>query len=139
LIRKAKWLEFQLIVATQMMMETMITSLTQQEQVNDVANSVMDGADAVMFETAAETIRFRLFKNDSNYRSGRKLTLIQVPQNTPQIKQNVLSLKTICRHAAVMANAIEAKAIFYYDKQWIYCFQLSAWRPSTATHFSVYI
>jgi hypothetical protein len=53
----------------------------------------MDGADAVMFETAAETIRFRLFKNDSNYRSGRKLTLIQVPQNTPQIKQNVLSLK----------------------------------------------
>jgi pyruvate kinase len=53
LIRKAKWLEFQ-VVATQMM-ETMITSLTQQEQVNDVANSVMDGADAVMLsgETAA--------------------------------------------------------------------------------------
>jgi hypothetical protein len=58
-----------------------------------------------------ETIRFRLFKNDSNYRSGRKLTLIQVPQNTPQIKTKRFITKTICRHAAVMANAIEAKAI----------------------------
>jgi pyruvate kinase len=37
--------------------------------------------------------------------------LIQVPQNTPQIKTKRFITKTICRHAAVMANAIEAKAI----------------------------
>jgi pyruvate kinase len=30
------------------MMETMINSLTPRAEVNDVANSVMDGSDAVM-------------------------------------------------------------------------------------------
>jgi pyruvate kinase len=38
-----------------------------------------------------------------------------------------------------MANAIEAKAISTMTNSGYTAFQLSAWRPSTATHFSVYI
>jgi pyruvate kinase len=58
--------------------------------------------------------------------------LIQVPQNTPQIKTKRFITKTICRHAAVMANAIEAKAISTMTNSGYTAFQLSAWRPSTA-------
>jgi pyruvate kinase len=62
LIRRAKTARIPVIVATQMM-ETMIT-LTPNAEVNDVANSVMDGADAVMLseKQLQVTIRFRYSK-----------------------------------------------------------------------------
>jgi pyruvate kinase len=34
-----------------------------------------------------------------------------IPQNTPQIKNKRFITKTICRHAAIMSDAIKAKAI----------------------------
>jgi pyruvate kinase len=91
----------------------------------------MDGADAVMLsgETAAGTIRFRLFKKWLKLSPVENSPLIQVPQNTPQIKTKRFITKTICRHAAVMANAIEAKAISTMTNSGYTAFQLSAWDP----------
>jgi pyruvate kinase len=133
LIRKAKMARIPVIVATQMM-ETMITSLTRAE-VNDVANSVMDGADAVMLsgETAAGNYPVQVIQKMTQIiEAVENSPLIQVPQNTPQIKTKRFITKTICRHAAVMANAIEAKAISTMTNSGYTAFQLSAWRPSTA-------
>jgi len=135
LIRRAKIARIPVIVATQMM-ETMITSLTPtRAEVNDVANSVMDGADAVMLsgETAAGNYPVQVIQKMTQIcEAVENSALIQVPQNTPQIKTNRFITKTICRQAAVMANSIEAKAISTMTNSGYTAFQLSAWRPSTA-------
>jgi pyruvate kinase len=135
LIRRAKTARIPVIVATQMM-ETMISSLTPtRAEVNDVANSVMDGADAVMLsgETAAGNYPVQVIKKMTQILEAvEDSPLIQVPQNTPQIKTKRFITKTICRHAAVMANAISAKAICTLTNSGYTAFQVSAWRPSTA-------
>jgi pyruvate kinase len=55
--------------------------------------------------------------------------LIQVPQNTPQIKTKRFITKTICHHAATMANVIKAKAICTLTNSG-YCFPNFGLRPN---------
>jgi pyruvate kinase len=104
--------KFQLLLLQ--MMETMITSLTPtRAEVNDVANSVMDGADAVMLsgETATGNYPVQVIEKMTQIiKAVENSPLIQVPQNTPQIKTKRFITKTI-RHAAIMSDAIKAKAI----------------------------
>ncbi|MCV9929573.1 pyruvate kinase [Flavobacterium sp. LS1R49] len=133
LIRRAKTARIPVIVATQMM-ETMITSLTPtRAEVNDVANSVMDGADAVMLsgETAAGNYPVQVIQKMTQIiEAVEDSPLIQVPQNTPQIKTKRFITKTICQQAALMANVIKAKAICTLTNSGYTAFQISAWRPS---------
>ncbi|MEO8234066.1 MAG: pyruvate kinase [Flavobacterium sp.] len=133
LILKAKTARIPVIVATQMM-ETMITSLTPtRAEVNDVANSVMDGADAVMLsgETSVGNYPVQVIEQMTRIiEAVEDSPLIHVPQNTPQIRTNRFITKTICHHAATMANAINAKAICTLTNSGYTAFQISAWRPS---------
>jgi pyruvate kinase len=132
LVNKAKTARIPVIIATQMM-ETMITSLTPtRAEVNDVANSVMDGADAVMLsgETSVGSYPVQVIEKMTQIiEAVEDSPLIQVPQNTPQIKTNRYITKTICQHAAQMANAIKAKAICTLTNSGYTAFQISAWRP----------
>ncbi|MBF4470774.1 MULTISPECIES: pyruvate kinase [Flavobacterium] len=133
LIRRAKTARIPVIVATQMM-ETMITSLTPtRAEVNDVANSVMDGADAVMLsgETATGNYPVQVIQKMTQILEAvEDSPLIQVPQNSPQVRTNRFITKTVCQHAAIMANAIKAKAICTLTNSGYTAFQISAWRPS---------
>jgi len=133
LIRRAKTARIPVIVATQMM-ETMITSLTPtRAEVNDVANSVMDGADAVMLsgETATGNYPVQVIQKMTQIcEAVEDSPLIHVPQNTPQIKTKRFITKTICQQAALMANTIQAKAICTLTNSGYTAFQISAWRPS---------
>jgi len=133
LIRRAKTARIPVIVATQMM-ETMITSLTPtRAEVNDVANSVMDGADAVMLSGETSVGQYPVAVIEQMTRiieAVEDSPLINVPQNTPQIKTNRFITKTICQHAASMANDINAKAICTLTNSGYTGFQISAWRPS---------
>jgi pyruvate kinase len=133
LIRRAKTARIPVIVATQMM-ETMITSLTPtRAEVNDVANSVMDGADAVMLsgETATGNYPVQVIQKMTQILEAvEDSPLINVPQNTPQVKTNRYITKTVCHHAAMMANSINAKAICTLTNSGYTAFQISAWRPN---------
>ncbi|MFI1771246.1 pyruvate kinase [Thalassobellus citreus] len=133
LVLRAKKARIPVIIATQMM-ETMIDSLTPtRAEVNDVANSVMDGADAVMLsgETSVGKYPVQVIKQMSNIlKSVEDSKLIKVPQLPPHIRTNRYITKSICYHAANMANEISAKAISTLTNSGYTAFQISAWRPS---------
>lgn len=133
LVLRAKKARIPVIIATQMM-ETMITSLTPtRAEVNDVANSVMDGADAVMLsgETSVGNYPVQVIeKMASILESVEGSDLIQVPQNPPHIRTKRYITKSVCYHAALMANEIKAKAISTLTNSGYTAFQISAWRPS---------
>jgi pyruvate kinase len=139
LVLVAKKARIPAIIATQMM-ETMIDSLTPtRAEVNDVANSVMDGADAVMLsgETSVGKYPVEVIQTMSNIlKTVENSPLIRVPHDPPHIKTNRYITKSICYHAAHMANEIEAKAICTLTNSGYTAFQISAWRP--AAHILVF-
>ena len=132
LVLRAKQARIPVIIATQMM-ETMISSLTPtRAEVNDVANSVMDGADAVMLsgETSVGSYPVQVIeKMASILNSVENSPLISVPQSPPHIRTKRYITKSICYHAASVANEINAKAISTLTNSGYTAFQISAWRP----------
>ncbi len=134
LIHRAKTARIPVIVATQMM-ETMITSLTPtRAEVNDVANSVMDGADAVMLsgETSVGNYPVEVIQTMTRIiESVEDSPLIKVPLSQPQVKNQRYITKSICYHASQMADTINAKAITTLTNSGYTAFQISAWRPKS--------
>jgi pyruvate kinase len=139
LVLKAKRARIPVIIATQMM-ETMITSLTPtRAEVNDVANSVMDGADAVMLsgETSVGKYPVEVIRKMANIcLQVENSELIKVPHEPPHIRTNRYITKSVCYHAAKMADEIQARAICTLTNSGYTAFQISAWRP--AAHILVY-
>ena len=132
LVLTAKKARIPVIIATQMM-ETMITSLTPtRAEVNDVANSVMDGADAVMLsgETSVGQYPVQVIQKMSQIlHSVENSPLIKVPHEPPHVRTKRYITKAVCYHAAHMANEIKAKAICTLTNSGYTAFQISAWRP----------
>ena len=133
LVLQAKKARIPVIIATQMM-ESMITSLVPtRAEVNDVANSVMDGADAVMLsgETSVGNYPVQVIeKMTSILSSVEGSQLIKVPQEPPHVRTKRYITNSVCYHAALMANEIKAKAISTLTNSGYTAFQISAWRPS---------
>ena len=139
LVLKAKSARIPVIIATQMM-ESMIDSLSPtRAEVNDVANSVMDGADAVMLsgETSVGQYPVQVIQKMSDIiKSVENSELINVPQKHPHVKTKRYITKSICYHAAHMANQINARGITTLTNSGYTAFQISAWRPKA--HILVY-
>ena len=134
LVSRAKKARIPVIIATQMM-ETMIDNpVPTRAEVNDVANSIMDGADAVMLSGETSVGKFPvkvIQKMTEVIKSVENSPLIKVPQNPPHIKTNRFITKAICHHAAQMANDTDATAISTLTNSGYTAFQISAWRPKS--------
>ena len=135
LVRRAKQARIPVIIATQMM-ESMIENLVPtRAEVNDVANSIMDGADAVMLsgETSVGINPANVIKHMSEIIcSVEDSPSIKVPHTAPHIKTTRYISKAICHHAALLANDINAAAISTLTNSGYTAFQISAWRPKNS-------
>jgi pyruvate kinase len=134
LVVKAKKAHIPVIIATQMM-ETMITSeVPTRAEVNDVANSIMDGADAVMLSGETSVGQFpvqviqqmrRIIENVENS------PLISPPEEYVQCVNERFISKTICHQAALVANQIGAEVITTLTDTGFTAFHISSWRPQS--------
>ena len=133
MVNMAKKARKPIIIATQMM-ESMIDSLTpSRAEVNDVANSVMDGADAVMLsgETSVGQYPVEVIQTVGKIIRGvENSPLIQVPDTLPEIHSKRVITKAICFQACNIANELEASAICTLTNSGYTAWQISSWRPS---------
>jgi len=134
LVTKCKKAGIPIIIATQMM-ESMIESLTpSRAEVNDVANSVMDGADGIMLsgETSVGKYPCEVVKKIKDIIIGVEDShLINVPRDLPSVKMERIITKSICMNAAKIANDINASAICTLTHSGYTGWQISSWRPSS--------
>lgn len=132
LVLKAKQARIPVIIATQMM-ETMITNqVPTRAEVNDVANSIIDGADAVMLsgETSVGEHPVKVIQHMTNIiKTVENAPIIKVPQDLKYIKTKRFISKAICHQAALMSRDLEAKVITTFTNSGYTAFQVSAWRP----------
>ena len=134
IVAKCKKRGIPVIIATQMM-ESMIDSLTpSRAEVNDVANSVMDGADAIMLsgETSMGKYPCEVVKKIEDIIYGvEDSPLIKIPIDLPEIKSDRLITKSICKNAATIAREIGASAICTLTNSGYTGWQISSWRPNS--------
>lgn len=143
LVERARFFSKPVIIATQMM-ETMINSLTPtRAEVNDVANSVLDGADAVMLsgETSVGKYPVEVVQNMAKIVKKIEKTDFYQKRNTPIehefncIDQRFITNR-ICLAAVRIAKTTNVEAIITLTHSGYTAFQISAHRPNS--HIIVY-
>jgi pyruvate kinase len=124
------------IVATQMM-ESMITNFTPtRAEVNDVANAVLDGADAVMLsgETSVGKYPVEVIKAMSKIVCEvEKSDEIYYKEEIPEKNQERFISDSICFNASRLAQRVEAKGIITMTFSGYTAYKISSQRPKADT------
>ena len=121
-----------IIVATQMM-ESMITNISPtRAEVNDVANAVLDGADAVMLsgETSVGKHPVEVIKTMSNIvREMEKFEGIYNKEELPERDQSRFITDSICFNACRLSQRVESNAILTMSFSGYTAYKIASQRP----------
>ena len=132
MVEMAKKARKPVIVATQMM-ESMIDNLTpSRAEVNDVANSVMDGADCIMLsgETSVGKYPCEVVRKIGKIISSVENADFGLTQtDSVSINKDRLITNSICHHAALLADRIKASAVCTLTNSGYTGWEISSYRP----------
>lgn len=140
LIRKARKSAKPVIVATQMM-ETMISNITPtRAEVNDVANAVMDGADAVMLsgETSVGKYPIEVIRTMGDIiaevESNNQADIYNKETRPIDVQDDRYITNSVCHSAVKIAQRVDAVAIGTMTHSGYTAFKLSSFRPKAGVY-----
>jgi pyruvate kinase len=134
-IKKSRLHAKPVIVATQMM-ESMIQSISPtRAEVNDVANAVLDGADAVMLsgETSVGKFPVEVIKTIANIVSEMETSeWIYNKEELPERNQDRFISDSICFNACRLSQRVEAAAILTMSFSGYTAYKIASQRPKAS-------
>ena len=134
--RKCRAASKPVIVATQML-ESMITSpRPTRAEVNDVANSVLDGADAVMLSGETSVGEYPLIVIETMHKIVRNVEENDYPYNTTKVLNESSPTymgDAVCGSAVFLAEKTHAVGIISMTSSGYTAFEISSYRPKAAT------
>lgn len=137
MIKKCRSYAKPTIVATQMM-ESMIDNITpSRAEVNDVANAVLDGADAVMLsgETSVGKYPVEVIQAMSKIvLEVEKADEIYYKEEAPEKNQDRFISDSICFNASRLAARVEASGIVTMTFSGYTAYKISSQRPKADTY-----
>jgi len=122
------------VIATQMLESMLENPTATRAEVNDVANSVIDGADAVMLSGETSVGKYPLKAADTMRKIIRDIEASEhnISQNKvirPLIQNSRLLSNAICSHACDIAENTNAKAIITVTYSGFNSIKTSSFRP----------
>lgn len=138
LVKKCMAASKPVIIATQMM-ESMITSpKPTRAEANDVANAVLDGADAVMLSAETSVGQYPVEVIQSMEKIISRIERDKAPYNNVKYALNKKSESflsdAVCLNAVLMAKEVDASAIISMTKSGYTAFKISSFRPEALVY-----
>ncbi len=134
LVHIAKLYQKPIVIATQMMESMIENAIPTRAEVNDVANSVMDGADAVMLsgETSVGKNPVKVIKQVTKIiLQVENSNLIKVPEIAPipEHRDERFISQVVCFNASKIAQDVSATVISTFTASGFSAYKISARRP----------
>jgi pyruvate kinase len=134
--RKCREASKPVIVATQMMESMITTPRPTRAEVNDVANSVLDGADAVMLSGETSVGEFPVIVIEAMQKIVRNVEDTSYPFNTPKLINEgspTYMSDSVCGSAVFLAEKTGAVGIISMTSSGYTAFEISSHRPRANT------